>query len=111
MAATAISYCIDAEARITSLCPNDMSGNSDWYLSTVQALGLDMDSELYDDHGACLYRLENGAAVLRTEEERRADWPEEPEEPPTMEERMDAVEADNLVALEGIAEIYEMLLQ
>lgn len=70
-----------------------------------------MDSELWDDHGACLYRLENGAAVLRTEEERRADWPEEPEEPPTMEERMDAVEADNLVALEGIAEIYEMLLQ
>lgn len=97
--------------RITSLCNDDMSGNSGWNLSTVQALGLDMDSNLYDDHGACLYRLENGAAALRTEEERRADWPEEPEEQPTVEERMDAVEADNLVALEGIAEIYEMLLQ
>ena len=97
MDATAISYCIDTEARITSLCPNDMSGNSDWYLSTVQALGLDMDSNLYDDHGACLYKLVDSAAVLRSEEERRTDWPEEPEPVPSPEERIAALE-DELAA-------------
>lgn len=29
---------------------------------------------------------------------------------PTVEERLEAVEADNLTALEGIAELYEMLM-
>lgn len=38
-----------------------------------------MDANLYDDHGACMYKLINGAAVERSEEERMADWPEEPE--------------------------------
>lgn len=79
MANKLISYCVGADARITSLCPYNMAGNSDWYKSTVEALGLGMDAELWDDHGACLYRLENGVAVPRSEAERQADWPEEPD--------------------------------
>lgn len=84
-----ISYCVDSESRLTSLSPYDMSGNTDWYCTTVDALGLTMDDALWDDHGACLYKVEDGAAVLRSEEERRADWPEpepEPEHQPTVEE-------------------------
>ena len=79
MANKLISYCVDADGRITSLCPHDMAGNSDWYTSTVETLGLGMDAELWDDHGAAMYRLEDGVAVPRSEAERQADWPEEPD--------------------------------
>lgn len=79
MTQTAISVCTDAENRITSLCVDDLSGCSDWQRTTVEALGLGMDAELWDDHGAALYRLENGVAVPRSEAERQADWPEEPD--------------------------------
>ena len=37
-------------------------------------------------------------------------WPANDPQP-TVEERLEAVEADNLTALEGIAELYEMLMQ
>lgn len=116
MAQKTISYCIDEQDRITSLCMSDMSGNTGWYVSTVDALGLDMDAELFDDHGACAYKIVNGAAVQRSQQEREQDWPEpeEPEPVTTIEEvseRLETVEADNLTALEGIAELYEMLMQ
>lgn len=88
MANKLISYCVGADARITSLCPYNMAGNSDWYKSTVEALGLGMDAELWDDHGACLYRLENGVAVPRSEAERQADWPPEEEPEPTEAEQL-----------------------
>lgn len=88
MAQTAISVCTDAENRITSLCLDDLSGCSDWQRTTVEALGLGMDAELWDDHGACLYRLENGVAVPRSEAERQADWPTEEEPEPTEAEQL-----------------------
>ena len=88
MAETSISVCTDAENRITSLCLDDLSGCSDWQRTTVEALGLGMDAELWDDHGACLYRLENGVAVPRSEAERQADWPAEEEPEPTEAEQL-----------------------
>lgn len=60
---------------IVALNTANMDGNSDWTKTTK--LGLDPAVDLTDDHGAALYRLENGVAVERTEAERRADWPEE----------------------------------
>lgn len=80
--------CTDAENRITSLCLDDLSGCSDWQRTTVEALGLGMDAELWDDHGAALYRLENGVAVPRSEAERQADWPTEEELEPTEAEQL-----------------------
>lgn len=97
MADKIISVCTDAENRITSLSPYDMTGNTDWHCTTVDALGLAMDSELWDDHGACLYKVEDDVAVLRSEEERRADWPEEPDTAQSQEERIAALE-DELAA-------------
>ena len=88
MAQTAISVCTDAGNRITSLCVDDLSSCSDWQRTTVEALGLGMDAELWDDHGAALYRLENGVAVPRPEAERQADWPEEEEPEPTEAEQL-----------------------
>ena len=81
MAKKAISVCTDAENRITGLCLDDLSGCTDWRKTTVQALCIDMGEELFDDHGACRYRLEDGRAVPRSEAERQADWPEEEPEP------------------------------
>ena len=88
MANKLISYCVDADGRITSLCPHDMAGNSDWYTSTVETLGLGMDAELWDDHGAAMYRLEDGVAVPRSEAERQADWLTEEEPEPTEAEQL-----------------------
>ena len=88
MAQTAISVCTDAENRITSLCVDDLSGCSDWQRTTVEALGLGMDAELWDDHGAALYRLKNGVAVHRSEAERQADWQAEEEPEPTEAEQL-----------------------
>lgn len=42
--------------------------------------------------------------------ENGAKWPEEDKKPST-DERITALEADSLTALEGIAELYEMILQ
>ena len=98
MADKTISYCTDEEDRIISLSPYNMDGNTDWHCTTVNALGLTMDSELWDGHGACLYRIEDGAAVPRSEEERQQDWLEEQEQEPTFEERIQLLEDELLAA-------------
>lgn len=66
-----LSYCIDSEGRITSLCPDDLSGCSDWAYGDI---GLKMSDELYDMYNAALYKLVDGKAVERTEQERSKDW-------------------------------------
>lgn len=110
-----ISVYADSDNRILSVCSNDMTGNANWFLTDTKTLALTMNNVLWDDHGACLYKVENGVAVPRSEEERRADWlkEQEPENEQTMkemEQRVESIEADNLTALEGIAELYEMLI-
>ena len=66
-----LSYCVDDEERIISLCMDDLSGCSDWAYGDI---GLKMDDALYDIHGAALYKLVNGIAVARSETERSKDW-------------------------------------
>lgn len=64
----------DDAGRVLALNPNNMTGNSGWSGTTVEALGLTVDDDLHDAHGAPLYKLEDGTAVLRAEEERKAEW-------------------------------------
>ncbi len=73
-----ISVYTDARNCILSVCYDDLSGCSDWQRADID---LTPNSNLTDDHGAALYRLENGEVVERTVEERQADWPEEEPEP------------------------------
>jgi len=39
------------------------------------------------------------------------NWPAQGDAPKTVEERLEEIEADNVTALEGIAELYELLMQ
>lgn len=64
----------DDAGRVLALNPNDMTGNSGWSGTTEEALGLAADADLHDAHGAALYELQDGAAVLRDEAARQADW-------------------------------------
>ena len=68
---------------ITGLNTNYMGGNDGWQQADVD---LNLDSQLFDEKGAALYKLVNGQKVLRTEEERRADWQPDPE--PSEEEQL-----------------------
>lgn len=76
------SYCLEGD-KIVSICPDDLSGCSDWHRGEI---GLTPEDNLWDEHGAALYRLENELAVERSIEERMADWPAEPEIEATAED-------------------------
>ena len=65
---------VDYVGRVLGANPNDMSGNTGWEQAEVPE-NFNMDA-LYDDRGAALYKLVDGEIVERTDEERRADWPE-----------------------------------
>lgn len=65
----------DEQDRVLGCCENSMAGNSGWTEADVK---LTVESQLADERGAALYRLVIGELVTRTEEERMADWPEEP---------------------------------
>lgn len=73
-----ISVCVDIDRKIVSLCPNDMSGNTGWIATDTDILGIDMTANLFDEHGAPMYKLVDGVAVERSIGERMKDWPEEP---------------------------------
>lgn len=79
--------CVYTDERhcILSVCRDDLSGCSDWQNADI---ALTPDDDITDDHGAALYRLENGELAVRTEEERRGDWPEETEPEPTEAEQL-----------------------
>lgn len=65
---------VDCAGRVLGANPNDMEGNTGWEQAEVpEDFNIDM---LYDERGAALYRFVDGELVERTEEERRADWPE-----------------------------------
>ena len=81
-----ISVYTDDRHCILSVCNDDLSGCSDWQRADID---LTPDDILTDDHGAALYRLENGAVVIRDEEERRADWPEEEPQEPSYQEQLE----------------------
>ena len=65
---------VDYAGRVLGANPNDMTGNTGWEQAEVpEDFNIDM---LYDDHDAALYKLVDGELVTRSEEERKADWPE-----------------------------------
>lgn len=65
---------IDYAGRVLGGNPNDMTGNTGWeQIEVPESFNIDM---LHDDHGAALYKLVDGELTERSEEERRADWPE-----------------------------------
>lgn len=75
---------------------NDMSGNTDWIRPNLQKAVAEelLSGNIRDDHGAALYKWENGAVWTRTEEERRREWGEEPQEQPTIDQRMTTAEGE-----------------
>ena len=79
--------CVYTDERhcILSVCRDDLSGCSDWQNADIT---LTPQDDITDDHGAALYRLENGELAVRTEEERRGDWPEETEPEPNEAEQL-----------------------
>lgn len=68
---------VDDRGCILALNPTDMTGNSGWIGTTVEALGIDMDTPLCDDHGAALYVLDGDAAAARSVAERQSEWTED----------------------------------
>ena len=97
-----LSYCLDSENRIIALCPDDLSGCSDWYRSDI---GLAMGKTLYDEHGAAMYKLADGKAVKRSEEERRPEWIE-PEHEMSDTEKASMRMFDIEDAIVELAELY-----
>ena len=83
------SYCIDSENRVLSVCPDDLRGTTGWDYGDI---GLTPNDNLWDDHGAALYKLAGGKAVERTMEERMADWPAEPEPEAALDDYAEALE-------------------
>ena len=83
----------DDRGCIYGINPNDMTGNTGW--QEAEGVALTVDDALFDEHGAALYKLENGAAVARTEAERRGDWMEDEaaRQQPSTDERLDEIEA------------------
>ena len=81
----------DDRGCIMGINNNDMTGNTGW--QQEDKVTLTVDDRLTDEKGAALYKLVKGKAVERTEEERMADWPEEPEPTPSMPEQIAAIQA------------------
>jgi hypothetical protein len=92
----------DDRGCVLALNPNDMTGNSGWIGSTVEALGLSVDSDLHDQNGVALYKLIDGAAVPRDLAERQGDWGgvESPALP--IEERVDVLEEDTATLSDAV---------
>jgi len=68
------SYFLNENGCILSICPDNLTGSSGWFWGDI---GLDVNDPLCDEKGAPLYKVVDGTAVMRSEEERRAEWPEE----------------------------------
>lgn len=73
-----LSICTDDRGCITSLCPDDLTGTTGWQ-KAGKKFNLTIDDDIFDQHGAPLYKLVSGKAVERSEEERMEDWPPPPE--------------------------------
>lgn len=84
------SVCVDAQGRITGVCPDDLTGGVSWHWIDT---GLTPATDLCDGCGIAIYKLVDGMVMARTATEIEADAPK-PETPaPTPDERIDQVEA------------------
>ena len=68
-----ISVCVDAQGRITGICPDDLTGGCGW-----QRIETDLkpQNDLFNGHNVALYKLVDGEVVERTAEEINLDEPE-----------------------------------
>lgn len=108
----------DSEGRITAVnssafvaepvgwTPID-SGYGDRY---HHAQGNYFGDPIYDERGICRYKLAGGQPVERSTEEMDADWVE-PQPQPSVQERLDALEAANAELSEQNAMLTECLLE
>lgn len=80
---------VDGNNRLLGLSDGNKSGNSGW-----EEIGtaLTVEDNLFDEKGAALYKIVSGQTQERTEEERRQDWPVDPEPVPTDRERIEVLE-------------------
>ena len=78
------------ENKIDAVNPNNKDGCTGWQEIPD---GLTVNSPLTDEKGAFLYKLVDGAIVERSQEEREADWPPEPEPPTTLEDVVEGLNA------------------
>ena len=69
--------CTDSNRNVIGLNENSMSGNSGWQQLDNCLLTLEMD--IFDQHDCPLYKLDGDVVLRRTQEERQADWPEQPQ--------------------------------
>lgn len=70
-------------ASIRMIEQNDLTGNTDWIrVELNEETALLLTDHLLDDHGAPMYKWVDGVVIERTEEERRAEWPPDPEPEP-----------------------------
>lgn len=69
-----INICLNDKYSIVSLCIDDLSGNTGWIRCDTNELGIDMTANLFDEHGAPMYKLIDGVAVERSIVERTEDW-------------------------------------
>lgn len=104
-------YSVNDKGCLVSISYDDLSGCSDWYSGDV---GLTPKDDLFDEFGVYLYKVVNGRAARRSEEERRSDIPELPEPPKSYDERLDEVELISEMAyvtseyLAALSELDEM---
>lgn len=98
---------LDERDCIMAVNPNDMTGNTGW--QQADDVGLAVDDRLTDDHGAALYKLVNGEAVERSQQEREADWPDDPEPTPSVPEQIAALQEQNDMLTECILEMSEII--
>lgn len=80
---------VDGNKRLLGLSDNNRSGNSNW--QEVET-ALTVESVLFDEKGAALYKVVSGETRERSESERRQDWPDDPTPEPTDRERIEVLE-------------------
>lgn len=99
-----IWVCVDSARRIVATNLNDMSGNTGWEETTVAKLGINHGDNLSDANDVALYALADGKAVVRSDEEREADYTPQ-EVKPSMSQRLDTLEAQNEMLTECVLEM------
>ena len=58
---------------------NDMDGNTGW--QNIVSEDISIETNLFDEKGAAIYKLIDGEVIERSEDERKGDWPDDPEPP------------------------------
>lgn len=91
----------DFENRLIALNPGNMDGCTDWVEITCN---LSISTPITDDRGAALYKIVNGEAVLRTQEEREKGWTQDVDHQASDDERMIALEEQIEMLLSGVTD-------